>query len=339
MAEERLMKLTVITHRAFSKEAAIKMKKTDRVFLMGEFADTLEEISTNDELRSNVETSVEESEVYNKSNIALPEDFYTRSEVKDKVVKFFPYTSLSTALLCVNKHKKNQKICVLNFASGTTPGGGVKNGSSLQEESICRETTLYPVIANPKFAESFYAKNKAAGRVYTDTCIYSPGINIIKNGVDRDALRYGKLDYKRVPMIDVMTCAAPNLRSKSGFNKYNENDATEAVNLTDSEKESIIRSRIKFILEVAEVNSVTDFVVGAFGCGAFQNPPEVVAKAFYDFYISGDFSFQLIFAMFEKESSRPKFETFNEVFSHEVSERIEDACREFAKVLNIKEPF
>ena len=333
------MKITIINHKAFSKEAMIKMKKTDRVFLMGEFADTLEEISTNEELRSNMERSVEDSEVYSKSNIALPEDFYTKDDTKDKVVKFFPYTSLTTAMLCMNKHKKNQRICVLNFASGTTPGGGVKHGSSLQEESICRETTLYPVIANPKFAESFYAKNKKAGRVYTDTCIYSPGINIIKNGVDRNALRYGKLDYKRVQQIDVMTCAAPNLRSKSGFNKYNENDSTEAVNLTDSEKEAIIRSRIKFILEAAEVNGVTDFVVGAFGCGAFQNPPEMVAKAFYDFYTTGDFSFQLIFAMFEKEASRPKFETFYEIFSHDVSERIEETFNEFAKALNIKMDF
>lgn len=329
------MNLTVINHEAFSKKVFVKMKKPDRISLIEEFADTLEEISTNEELKSNMEKSVEESEVYDKNNIALPEDFYTRTDLKDKFVKFFPYTSLTTALLCVNKRKKNQKICVLNFASGTTPGGGVKNGSSLQEESICRETTLYPVIANPKFSESFYAKNKRAGRVYTDTCIYSPGINIIKNGVDRNALYYEKLDYRNVPMIDVMSCAAPNLRNKSGFNKYNENDSTEAVNLTDSEKEAIIRRRIKFILEVAEVNGVTDFVVGAFGCGAFQNPPEMVAKAFYDFYTTGDFSFRLIFAMFEKEASRPKFKTFHDAFTHDISKQFEEAYEGFAKTLNI----
>ena len=42
--------------------------------------------------------------------------------------------------------KQGKKVCVLNFASATNPGGGVVNGSSAQEECICRCTMLYPCL-------------------------------------------------------------------------------------------------------------------------------------------------------------------------------------------------
>lgn len=35
------------------------------------------------------------------------------------------------------------KIAVLNFANPVIPGGGVENGSRVQEESLCRSSNLF----------------------------------------------------------------------------------------------------------------------------------------------------------------------------------------------------
>ena len=49
-----------------------------------------------------------------------------------------------------------KKVCVLNFASATNPGGGVTKGSSAQEEAICRCSTLYANLKEQKAWDSFY---------------------------------------------------------------------------------------------------------------------------------------------------------------------------------------
>lgn len=42
-----------------------------------------------------------------------------------------------------------KKVCVLNFASATNPGGGVAWGSTAQEECLCRCSRLYVNLTAP----------------------------------------------------------------------------------------------------------------------------------------------------------------------------------------------
>ena len=82
--------------------------------------------------------------------------------------------------------RRNCKNCIrrkktLSFASATRPGGGVKNGSSAQEESLCRCSTLYPTIDSGRFWERYYNVNREKkDNRHTDACIYSPGVIICK---------------------------------------------------------------------------------------------------------------------------------------------------------------
>ena len=56
--------------------------------------------------------------------------------------------------------KQGKKVCVLNFASATNPGGGVVTGSSAQEECLCRCTTLYSCLNNDAPRAAFYAPHR-----------------------------------------------------------------------------------------------------------------------------------------------------------------------------------
>ena len=78
--------------------------------------------------------------------------------------------------------------------------------------------------------------------------------------------------------VDVITCAAPNLREKPS-NAFNTGDGKDAIKITDKELLAIHKKRLRRILDVALNNKVETIVLGAFGCGAFMNNPNVVAQA------------------------------------------------------------
>lgn len=157
-----------------------------------------------------------------------------------------------------------RKVAVLNFASSVNPGGGVKNGSGAQEECLCRCSTLYPCLDVRELWDGFYAPNRAARNpLANDDCIYTPNITVIKD----DTLLPTLLPRDEWYSVDVITCAAPNLRN--------------LVQLSSDELRQIHVSRARRILRVAASKGVQALVLGAFGCGAFCNDPVVVADAWH----------------------------------------------------------
>ena len=78
--------------------------------------------------------------------------------------------------------------------------------------------------------------------------------------------------------MDVIICAAPDLPVKKSFHDIR-NNVTPIVKITDKELLEIHKKRLTRILDVAALNNAEVVILGAFGCGAFQNKPEVVARA------------------------------------------------------------
>lgn len=172
--------------------------------------------------------------------------------------------------------RAGKKVCVLNFASATNPGGGVTNGSSAQEEALCRCSTLYPCLAQNSLWDSFYKPHRALNNpLYNDDCIYTPEVFVVKSDVSYPERMPEEEWYK----VDIITCAAPNLRHMPS-NFMNPFAGEKAAQIDNGNLLKMHIKRIERIFEVAITNGAQVLILGAFGCGAFCNPPETVAKAF-----------------------------------------------------------
>jgi len=178
---------------------------------------------------------------------------------------------------------KDKVYAVLNFASARTPGGGTMHGAWAQEESLCRNSSLLPVIAKCK---EYYIP-KAPIPYYTDKIIYSKPIYIFKDDWGN------KIDE---PIeCEVITCAAPNYMK------------VEEVDL--KKHEAVISKRFTKVLKSAIDNNKRNIILGAWGCGAFQNPSEINAQVFREVLDSfaKDFD-EIIFAIPDKYN----YEVFSE---------------------------
>ena len=184
---------------------------------------------------------------------------------------------------------KNEKIVVLNFASATTPGGGVLFGSSAQEESLCRVSTLYNSLISHK-VKIYYEMNKhCKNRYYTDWMIYTPEVVVFRND---DFETMNMLPIEEWYDCNVITCPAPNMRQQRMKNQFNPDDNIGIIppNAT-SEYKKIMKNRIRRILATAERMGNTHVILGAYGCGAFRNDPAIVSQLFKEVIIDEGFGY------------------------------------------------
>lgn len=231
--------------------------------LVSVFNDTMQRIGNSRELQDAVSQSIASQQYIDDADkIDLPTPPYTE---KTRVV-VSRLRSFEAAARC-----PGQKVAVLNFASSTSPGGGVETGASAQEECLCRVSTLYPCLKTRTAWEKFYAPHRAAHNpLHNDDIIYTKDVVVLKDD-----------DYNVLSSpfrVDVITCAAPNLRDIPS-NRYNRNDG-DAVHISPERLLELHVKRARKILSAAAANGAEVLILGAFGCGAFRNDPAVVAAAY-----------------------------------------------------------
>ncbi|MFD3331862.1 TIGR02452 family protein [Streptomyces sp. NPDC058700] len=187
-------------------------------------------------------------------------------------------------------------VAVLNFASARNPGGGYLNGAQAQEEALCRASALHTTLLR---APDYYAHHREERDVfYSDRVIHSPRVPVFRD--DRGALLADPFT------VGFLTSPAPN----AGVVRRRTPELAHRL-------PAALASRAERVLETAAVGGYRRLVLGAWGCGVFQNDPEQVAGAFRAL-LTGDGRFaghfeEVVFAVLDRTSGTPTLAAFTRV--------------------------
>lgn len=270
----------------------------DRRQLEESFRDTVNWSIYNDKLNRLTEEA-------KKSTIVYDEDYINETKVLKSFnthIEVVEGTTFNVARRYVNK---GSKVAVLNFANPHNPGGGVVNGAMAQEECLCRSSNLYQCLTTDVAREDYYDYNiKYTNYLFSDRVIFSDNVTVFKD----DSVIPVMMKEEDWFRVSVITCAAPYLGQ------------TEKI--VYPVLKDIFKKRIRNILEAAYRNNIDILILGAFGCGAFKNPPRLVAEAFEETIMEeykGMFK-EIIFAIKKTSEECPNYNAFKEVFAQYMSE-------------------
>jgi len=195
--------------------------------------------------------------------------------------------------------------CVLNLASRQNPGGGVLNGAGAQEENLFRRTNLFMSLYQfAPYAEDYgIKKNENSYPLNRDTGgIYSKNITVFR-GAEKNG--YCLLNNpSKMSFVTVAAINHPELIEKNELYYIRE----ELIEPT--------KEKIRTILRIAGKYEHDSLVLGAFGCGAFANPPNHMATLFKEVFLESEFSgvFKyVVFSIFEDRNSGLKHNPYGNV--------------------------
>jgi uncharacterized protein (TIGR02452 family) len=188
---------------------------------------------------------------------------------------------------------KGHRVAALNFASAKNPGGGFLKGARAQEESLARASGLYAML----LGDPMYDHHRSLhDPMYTNWVIYSPDVPVFR-------LDEGQL-LDEPYLCSFLTSPAVNVgalrhRARRG-----------------DEIHRVMQERVERVLGVAALHGHEVLVLGAWGCGVFQNDPEQIAELFQS-ALAGPFRgafTHVVFAVLDSTSQQRSFGSFEQVF-------------------------
>ncbi len=175
---------------------------------------------------------------------------------KSTIIRVTNRTTLEAAQSLIAEYSV---VASLNFASAKNPGGGFLSGSQAQEESLARASGLYSTLQTQPDFYSFHRRQATCA--YSDHLIYSPHVPVFRDDEGWLLPTPWKSSF--------ITAAAVNAGA------VRRNEPAQAGKII-----STMQRRAKMVLAVAALQGYDALVLGAWGCGVFQNEPTSIARLF-----------------------------------------------------------
>lgn len=226
-----------------------------------------------------------------KVSIASETELPTRgsSPFAETIVQVANETTLGASKRLVDGGKRP---LALNFANGSETGGGFLRGATAQEEALCRSSALYATLVDDPMYD--YHRKHELWAESSDWAILSPNVPVFRD--DRG------MELNEPWLLSFITCAAPY-----------------APSVGHPRSKDLLRGRIVRVLSIARAYGYSELVLGAWGCGAFENDPRCTARDFRS-AIEGEFAGafgEVVFAITDWSPERRFLGPFRDVFSKE----------------------
>ena len=115
-------------------------------------------------------------------------------------------------------------------------------------------------------------------------------------------------------LCDVLTCACPNHRSVG------------RGHATDAENDEALKKRIRFVLNVLATEGKDYIILGAYGCGVFEQNPASVASIFKEL-VNNEFNGTFKLAVFAiPDENSDNFKAFRQVLCTETAQNTENGA-------------
>lgn len=140
------------------------------------------------------------------------------------------------------------KVLALNMANAYRPGGGFLSGAKAQEEDLFRCTNLSKALTDDLYP------------MHESEIIYSPKVHILR---DSDYI-----DQENPITVGFCSIAA------------HRDPCVNAYGMLSNHVYTVTKCKIHMMFHIAQIQKYDCLILGALGCGAFNNPPYEIAKIF-----------------------------------------------------------
>jgi len=189
----------------------------------------------------------------------------------------------------------------LNFANQKKVGGGVIRGAQAQEEGLFRQSAYFLGL---DISYNGHLHRQMNGRYFIPEfgAVYTPSVTVFR-GPEEEGY-----PFIQPYQIDFIASAAYD------FSKKSFSETPEYVHHT--------KEKIRTILRLSVTTGHDSVVLGAFGCGAFKNPADVVARLFSEVLLEDEFQGQfraVVFAILNGDQDN-KLMIFQNTLEHLITD-------------------